>query len=188
MMECQNANKCDVKKIERVRQEDWTGVLGLLGIVEWRDGSQGTFSLNAPLTAYVEDGFLTEDDEKWYFFNAGHDLVKEVAKTELGDCWGIGCFAPNAESENLEADFYIFEKAAEGGKKEAVYVLANGEILVPPLRGKPDNKGWGYPAYLLVDDGPFEDWEYDYVTNPESTTLTEAKMDFTPYPDDNKPF
>ena len=74
-------------------------------------------------------------------------------------------------------DFYIFEKIVEDGKKEIVYVQSNGEILVPLPGQKADNKIYGYPACLLVDRGPFEDWDYDYENNPECMRLSEAKKD-----------
>ena len=173
--DCRNGRKCGTKKIECVRQEDW---LGLLGEIEWQDGSKGElFHLNSALIAYIDDGFLTEDDDKWYFFDSEHNLVKAVAKTDLGDCWGIGCFAPKTEIENLSADFYIFEKIVEDGKKEIVYVQSNGEILVPLPGQEADNKIYGYPACLLVDRGPFEDWDYDYENNPECMRLSKAKKD-----------
>ena len=175
--DCQNGRKCGTNKIECVRQEDWC-FLGLLGIIEWQDGSKGSpFHLNADLVAYIEDGFLAGDHEKWYFFNTEHNLVKAVIKTDLGDCWGIGCFPPRAGSENLSVDFYIFEKIIEDGKKEIVYVQSDGEILVPSPGKETDNKIYGYPAFLLVDRGPFEDWDYDYENNPECMSLSEAKND-----------
>ena len=80
--ECRSGRKWEAKKIERVRQEDWA--VGLLGIIEWQDGSKGSpFGLNAPLVAYLEDGFLTEDHERWYFFNADGELVKDMAKENI---------------------------------------------------------------------------------------------------------
>jgi len=178
--DCRNGRKCGTKKIECVRQEDW---LGLLGEIEWQDGSKGElFHLNSALIAYIDDGFLTEDDDKWYFFDSEHNLVKAVAKTDLGDCWGIGCFAPKTEIENLSADFYIFEKIVEDGKKEIVYVRADGEILSPDL-GHDVSRVYGFPADFLVDHGPFEDdFSGYYENNPECMSLSEAKKEFILYP------
>jgi len=177
--ESPSGRKYNSPKIECVRQEKWLECLP--GIIEWQGGTNATFELNAPLEAYVEDGFLTGDDDKWYFFDSKRDFVKEVAKTELGDCWGIGCFAPKARGENLGADFYIFEKSVEDGGKETVYVRFDGESLVPRPGEEADNEVYGYPAFLLVDHGPFEDCEYDYENNPECMSLSDAKNVFAVY-------
>lgn len=190
--ECHNTRECEAKKIERVRQEDWA-VLGLLGRIEWQDGSkESPFGLNAPLVAYLEEGFLTEDHERWYFFNADGALVKDIAKEKLARfCWGIGCIVSNKKMENHAGDFYIFEKICDDGKAEPFYVRANGEIFSPVL-GNEDNRVYGIPADFLVDHGPFEDdFSGYYENNPKCMSLSEAKKEFVLYPPclrENKPF
>lgn len=179
---CKNARKREAKKIERVRQEDWA-VLGLLGRIEWQDGSKELpLGLNAPLVAYLEDGFLTGDHERWYFFNADGNLVKDMSKEDLARyCWGIGCISSSERIEDHAVDLYIFEKIGDDGKAEAIYVRADGEILSPRL-GHDNNRVYGISADFLVDHGPFEDdFSGYYENNPECMSLSAAKKEFMLY-------
>ena len=87
--------------------------------VTWQDDSEDeseetVYPISGPLVAYTEDGFLAGDDVNWYFYDIDGNLVKEVAKAELGDCTEIGGFATG--KEEAEINLYIFEKAGNNGR------------------------------------------------------------------------
>ena len=86
--------------------------------VTWQEDSEDeseetVYPISGPLVAYTEDGFLAGDDVNWYFYDIDGNLVKEVAKAELGDCTEIGGFETG--KEEAEINLYIFEKAGNNG-------------------------------------------------------------------------
>lgn len=78
--------------------------------------------LGGRCVAYLEEGFLVEDGEKWRFHDAEGKLVASARKAALGECplvSGMG-------------DFYVFQKPKNGGKSPGFRFLrvdAKGERI-----------------------------------------------------------
>ena len=147
--------------------------------VTWQDDSEEDseetlYPIKGALTAYIEDGFLAGDDDKWYFYDIEGNLVKEVAKDELGDCTEIGGFVTG--KEEAEINLYIFEKAGNnGGEMIRSHVQANGEKIQLSSLGD-SYQIIGFPIGQLIDYNPYdEEDEEDFEDEPECMELSRLK-------------
>ena len=162
--------------------------------VTWNDDSkESAYACIGRLVAYIEDGFLTADDKKWYFYNISGDIEKEIPKEELGECTEIGCMSSKDSEEDPEINLYFFDKAIDNeSKKTRVYVNANGEIVRPEaekviILGMPidqlinyDNDDWDEDNDWEDDDDNEEeddDWDDDDET-PTCMELSRLKEAF----------
>ncbi len=128
--------------------------------VTWDDDSEeSVYPATGHLVAYIENGFLAADAEKWYFYNVAGNIEKEIAKEELGECTEIGCMFSKDCKEEPEINLYFFEKAAGNESKSTrVYVKANGDILQPPSHPGAEIVILGMPVDQLINYND-EDWE-----------------------------
>ncbi len=160
--------------------------------ITWNDDSEeSAYACIGRLVAYIEDGFLTTDDEKWYFYNLNGDIEKEIPKEELGECTEIGCMSSKDCKEEPAINLYFFDKTIDNeSKKSRIYVNANGEIVRPNtdkvlILGLPIDQLINYDNWEDDDDWDDDDdneeeedddWEDDYDT-PTCMELSRIKKD-----------
>ena len=108
--------------------------------------------LSGRCIAYLEKGFLVGDGEKWYFHDAGGNLLATTPKTDLGECIQI----------SVLGDFYVFAKSKRCGSSPA------SGIQCVNVRGERIQKAGSFmgmsPKELFAADDPIlehEDGEFE---------------------------
>lgn len=87
-----------------VKSGKWTFVVAIT--YQGDDGTVEVGGLGGRCEAYLEEGFLVDDGEKWRFHDAEGKLVASVRKAALGECSQVSELG----------DFYVFQKPKNGGK------------------------------------------------------------------------
>ena len=142
-----------MKKIDKlanaglvVKSGKWTFVVAIT--YQDEDEPVEVGGLGGRCEAYLEEGFLVDDGEKWRFHDAEGKLVASVRKAALGEC---------SEVSEL-GDFYVFQKPKNGGKSPGFRLLcvnAKGERIPEAGLGMRVSPR----ALFAADDPVWEDGE-----------------------------
>ncbi len=101
--------------------------------------------------AYLEEGFLVADEEKWYFHDADGNLLATMPKADTGDCIRISGLG----------DFYYFDHSKQSGTPP------DSSFLCLDVKGEKIQKSSFIgmsPLELFAADDPIlegEDGEFD---------------------------
>ena len=127
-----------------VKSGKWTFVVAIT--YQGDDGTVEVGGLGGRCVAYLEEGFLVDDGEKWRFHDAEGKLMASVRKAALGECSQVSELG----------DLYVFQKPKNGGKSPGFRFLcvnAKGERIPEAGLGM----GVSPKALFAADDPVWED-------------------------------